>query len=248
MPYTVTWNENTPTDSDYALGDDEFRALKTAIRERIGFSCRTVSGNTSVNLQDNVILCDCSSSPISVTLISANGIAGRIFRIVKTDSTLNTVTIVPYGLEKINGQSTYTIDQQYEGVSIVSNGSNWFVLSKYDTVKTIVFSYAGNAVVEQSVVPAFICPCSAVIIKAYAYAIIAPQGASLIFDINKNGTTIWTNQDNRLRILAGSNSGSQTNFDVRTLSEGDVITLDIDQVGSTTPGGKITVELKLATL
>ncbi|MEM2352056.1 MAG: hypothetical protein QXT26_06580, partial [Thermoproteota archaeon] len=235
MPYSVVWNENTPTDTDYALGDDEFRALKTAIRERLGFQCRTVNSNSSLTLYDSVILCDCSSSAITVTLPSASGISGRIFRIVKIDSTLNTVTVLPYGSEKINNGSQYVIDQQYEGVSIVSDGSNWFVLSKYDTVKTVVFSYGGNAVVGQSVVPAFICPCSAIIVKAYAYAITAPQGSALIFDINKNGTTIWTNQDNRLRILAGSNSGSQTNFDVRTLSEGDVITLDIDQVGSTTP-------------
>lgn len=80
--------------------------------------------------------------------------------------------------------------------------------------------------------------------KAYAYAVTAPTGAALIFDINKNGTTIWTTQANRLQVAATANYGTQTSFDVTTLAEGDVLSIDIDQIGSTVSGADITVQLK----
>jgi len=80
--------------------------------------------------------------------------------------------------------------------------------------------------------------------KAYAYAKTGPTGAALIFDINKNGDTIWSTQGNRLQIAAGQNSGTQTSFDTTTLAEGDLLTIDIDQIGSTIAGSDITVVLK----
>lgn len=82
------------------------------------------------------------------------------------------------------------------------------------------------------------------IAKAYAVAQVGPVGASLIIDINKNGSTIWSTQANRLAIASGSTTVTQTSFDTATLAEGDVLTIDIDQVGSTTPGQTITVTLK----
>jgi len=69
----------------------------------------------------------------------------------------------------------------------------------------------------------------------------APSGAAIIVDINKNGTTIFTNQAHRPQIASGANSGSTTSIDVSALADGDYLTMDIDQIGSTTPGGHLTV-------
>lgn len=63
-----------------------------------------------------------------------------------------------------------------------------------------------------------------------AYADTAPAGAALNIRINKNGTSAAT-----LSIPAGSNSAS-TAVSIAVTS-GDRISLDITQVGSTTPGG-----------
>jgi len=82
------------------------------------------------------------------------------------------------------------------------------------------------------------------ITKAYAYATTAPTGASLLFDINVNGTTIWSTQANRLAIASASNSGTQTSFNTTALAENDVLSIDIDQIGSTIAGSDITVTLK----
>lgn len=87
-------------------------------------------------------------------------------------------------------------------------------------------------------------PRSGTIVKAFARAKTAPTGADLIFDINKNGVSIWaTNQANRLKIVAGANGGTQMAFDTTSVSEGDVLSIDIDQVGSVVAGQDITVEL-----
>jgi len=73
----------------------------------------------------------------------------------------------------------------------------------------------------------------------------APTGASLIVDVNKNGTTIYTTQANRPAITAGTNTATGNTIDVTGLVAGDYITVDIDQVGSTIAGSDLTVILTL---
>lgn len=73
----------------------------------------------------------------------------------------------------------------------------------------------------------------------------APTGASLIVDINKNGTTIFTTQANRPTIAASGFLGSTTAPAVTTFAAGDYITIDVDQVGSTVAGADLVVVLRL---
>lgn len=111
---------------------------------------------------------------------------------------------------------------------------------------TAVFSIAGAVTTGTNKAPSIVMPRSGTIVKAYAYARTAPVGADLIFDVNKNGTTIWSTQANRVKVADGANSGTQTSFDVTSLVEGDRLDLDIDQVGSGTAGSDVTVEVKVA--
>lgn len=86
------------------------------------------------------------------------------------------------------------------------------------------------------------------IVAVRAHAATAPTGADLIFDVNKNGTTIFTTQGNRSRVVAGSNAGSAvTNMDVTALAAGDYLTVDVDQVGSTFAGADATISITLRT-
>ncbi|MGH3375974.1 MAG: hypothetical protein ACRDP6_14645 [Actinoallomurus sp.] len=74
----------------------------------------------------------------------------------------------------------------------------------------------------------------------------APTGASLIVDVNKNGTTIFTTQANRPTVaISGNTSGKVTNMDVTTLADGDYITVDIDQIGSTVAGADLVVQVEV---
>lgn len=72
----------------------------------------------------------------------------------------------------------------------------------------------------------------------------APVGQSIIVDVNVNGVTIFTTQANRPAITAATNSsGKVTNMDIVTVNDGDYLTVDIDQVGTTTSGSDITVQI-----
>lgn len=109
---------------------------------------------------------------------------------------------------------------------------------------TPTFTIVGTLTTGTGLTPLIIAPFALTIKKAFGRVKTAPAGASIIIDINKNGTSIWnTNQGNRLTIAAGTNSASQTSFDTTSLAEGNYLTLDIDQVGSTTAGADLTVEV-----
>jgi hypothetical protein len=83
-------------------------------------------------------------------------------------------------------------------------------------------------------------------ITAIAVAVgVAPTGSALIVDINKNGTTIFTTQENRPTIAVGANSDLTSAPDIDTLSVGDYLTVDIDQVGSSFAGSDLTVQIEL---
>ena len=73
----------------------------------------------------------------------------------------------------------------------------------------------------------------------------APTGASLIVDVNKNGTTIYGTQSNRPTIAASSTAANGGTASVTTVTTGDYLTVDIDQIGSTVAGADLTVIILL---
>ncbi|MUN41396.1 hypothetical protein [Actinomadura litoris] len=76
-----------------------------------------------------------------------------------------------------------------------------------------------------------------------ASAATGPAGQSLIIDVHKSGTTIYTTQANRPTIAAGQVTGTGGVPDVATWAAGEYLTVDIDQVGTTTPGSDLTVTI-----
>lgn len=74
----------------------------------------------------------------------------------------------------------------------------------------------------------------------------APTGSSIIIDVLINGTTIFTTQANRPTIPAAANtSGNVANMDVTTIANGSYFTVNIAQVGSTTAGGDLSVQIEV---
>ncbi len=71
----------------------------------------------------------------------------------------------------------------------------------------------------------------------------APTGAAIRVDVNRNGTTIFTTQGNRPNIAISSFTSKVTNMDVVTLADGEYLTVDIDQVGSSVVGADLVVQV-----
>ncbi len=74
----------------------------------------------------------------------------------------------------------------------------------------------------------------------------SPTGADLVVDVNKNGTTIFTTQANRPTVPDGDADGvgAAASPDVTTMTPGEYLSVDIDQIGSTIAGGFLTVVIE----
>lgn len=107
-----------------------------------------------------------------------------------------------------------------------------------------VFAYQDDAVVSSGRMRIYnVFGATGTIKKVFLAAHTAPTGAALIVDININGVTIFTNQAHRPQIAAGSNIGFSISIDVPGFTDGDYLTMDIDQIGSSSPGAFLTAHV-----
>lgn len=104
----------------------------------------------------------------------------------------------------------------------------------------IAFGRGGTLAVESGS-HRFVFPIAATIVGVTASVGVAPTGASVIVDVHKNGTTIFTTQANRPEIAASGFLSAHETPDVTAVSAGQYITVDIDQIGSTLTGEDLTV-------
>lgn len=85
-------------------------------------SSQTLSGSNCL------VLVDCSNGSIIITLPASSSHTQRIYTIKKIDSSLNHVTIDANSTEKIDGELTISLTLQYEYVTIVCDGTEWFII------------------------------------------------------------------------------------------------------------------------
>jgi len=96
----------------------------------------TVSNDQNTNYtvveddRNKIILVDASGGPITIDLLpSATGGDGYTVTVKKTDSSTNIVTIDGNLAETIDGQATLDLVAENAGAQLVTDGSNWNVLS-----------------------------------------------------------------------------------------------------------------------
>lgn len=135
-------------------------------------------------------------------------------------------------------------------------------VSDFNETVVVQHSVSGNVSVAAGAVPIPVpFPCELVSVSVALGT--APAGADVLIDVNKNGTTVFTDQDKRPTIKAGATTGgvanepalaAGTNYiytpyptarPLATFAAGDKITVDVDQVGSSTAGANLGVVLTL---
>ena len=72
----------------------------------------------------------------------------------------------------------------------------------------------------------------------------APTDATVIVDVNVNGTTIFTTPSNRPEIAISGFVDSSTTIEDDTHTDGQYLTVDVDQIGSTIAGADLTVVVR----
>ena len=95
----------------------------------------TVAKNDAytTTLADDVILVNTAAAR-TITLGTAAVADGKVVIIKDSDGTgagTNNITVDTEGSETIDGGADYTMDADRESVTIISNGTNWFIISSY---------------------------------------------------------------------------------------------------------------------
>jgi hypothetical protein len=97
------------------------------VRGSLSFQIVSKIATYTVTDTDNVILVDASSVACTINIPSAVGIKGRTYNIKKIDATTNGVIITPAG-GNIDGQATFTTTTQNQAFTVISDGSNWWII------------------------------------------------------------------------------------------------------------------------
>lgn len=122
------------------------------------------------------------------------------------------------------------------------NNSNVIIKTDLDFKLVSTFTYPGNLSVSTGQARFYMYK-SGVIKDVIASVATTPVGSSVIVDILKNGTTIYTGGTGRPTITSGAFVDTSSVPSVTSFSTGDYFTVDIVQVGSTTAGANLVVEL-----
>lgn len=77
-----------------------------------------------------LVLVDATSVDKVVNLPAASASTNRIISVKKTDSSAHTVTVDASGAETIDGATTIVLTEQWESITIVCNGTAWFIINR----------------------------------------------------------------------------------------------------------------------
>jgi hypothetical protein len=114
---------NTTTDN----GVDELQVNGSI--SGIGFKQAYVTKTGAYTATNDDYVIDCTSGTFTVTLPASSGRTGRIL-IIK-NSGAGTITVDGNASETIDGATTYSLSVQYATVQIMSDGTNWKIISKF---------------------------------------------------------------------------------------------------------------------
>lgn len=123
-------------------------------------------------------------------------------------------------------------------------GSRWFDGIPKIPTKEASFKYVGTVVVGAIADKWKIRGGDFTIISITGGVATAPTGAYLEVATKVNGTEVTTSP-NRLRIAISATDGETTTIATPNVSEGDYITIEVTQIGSTVAGADLTVQVHM---
>jgi hypothetical protein len=122
-----------PTTSNYIDSSTSLSnadsTLDTAIFDETRELITTTSISTPLIAKSQTVICDATSGAIDITLpdptlCHSNNRSFRI-AIYKKDTTVNEVTILPFGTEKIVGEVSQILNSEGDVINLITDGTNW---------------------------------------------------------------------------------------------------------------------------
>jgi hypothetical protein len=118
----------SPSNGDVLTSDASGNAAWQAPAGSNTHSVQTISsGPYAIQTSDEIILVDAGSGNVVLTLPTAAG-NSNAYDVKKIDSSTHTVTVNTTSSQTIDGGATVTLQVQYASITLVSDGSNWFVV------------------------------------------------------------------------------------------------------------------------
>jgi hypothetical protein len=114
-------------DGNLALFDGTTGKLIKDGGNRYTEALATKTSDYTAGPSDSTILCDASSAAVTITLPAVSGLSGRVYTVIKIDSSTNACTIDPNSTELVNGASTLSTTVQYTSYTIIANGTAWYI-------------------------------------------------------------------------------------------------------------------------
>ena len=119
----LLWNDSTNR-----LGVRVVPTSALDVAGSFGLQVTSVSINTVLNETHHTVLVDASSGVVVITLPTVAGSVRRRYEVKKIDTSSNAVTVDGNGSETIDGQLTWLLPNQNAAVTIVCDGSAWYVI------------------------------------------------------------------------------------------------------------------------
>lgn len=91
-------------------------------------STSTKTSNYTISGTDVVIFANAASGNVTITLPTAASTPGYRFDVKRIDNSGNSCTVVRSGSDTIDGITSLSLDLQYTAITVVSNGSAWYIL------------------------------------------------------------------------------------------------------------------------
>ena len=115
----VTWHDPA---GPYHLVDITFFA------EDISFTLDEYVASRTLGVDNFLVMIDCSAGDITITLPESASHNDRVYTIKKIDSSNHKVTIDANSTETIDGEETIDLNLQYQYLTIVCDGTEWFII------------------------------------------------------------------------------------------------------------------------
>jgi hypothetical protein len=88
----------------------------------------TVNEDTTLNDTHHTVLVDASADEVVIALPPAASAVGRVYHVKKVDPSANGVKVDGNAVETIDGKAMLVLIEQFQAITVQSNGSAWSVL------------------------------------------------------------------------------------------------------------------------
>jgi len=91
------------------------------------FAVRTLTVTGAALVTDYLLLVDATAGAVTVNLPAVADSEGAYIIVKKTDASVNAVTVDADGAETIDGAATQVLTAQYDAVTVLCDGSAWWI-------------------------------------------------------------------------------------------------------------------------